>query len=107
LFVLGEQITGCTVTEKWKPKSRLTRDTRTFYFPLICAECGEWHVSIGDMRMHLLYCTCKSVQHNLVCGHCMAVFNNWINFYHHVRVRGMSRVKPYSTQYSWMHSGHY
>ena len=86
----------------WKP-SKLTKDKRTFYFLLICLPCGEWHVSLGDLNMHLSIC--ESQQCNLLCGHCAQQWTDWHDFVNHINRRGMYAELPYDERFQWIHDG--
>jgi len=83
----------------FRPPSRLTGDKVTFPFPLICANCGIWFSSLGDVRFHLL--TCPSAHVRLECGHCAHVWSDWTGFFKHLHQSGMARQTPHSAKYYW------
>jgi len=86
-----------------KPKSQLTGDKHTFYFPIVCRNCDRWFPSIGDCRKHLEQCI--SSKRHLLCGHCEQQWTDWPAFVQHLNVKGMSYKQPCSAQYSWQHTG--
>jgi len=85
------------------PKSQLTGDKHTFYFPIVCQNCDSWFPSIGDCRKHFEQCI--SLQCHLLCGHCGQQWTDWPALVQHLNVKGMSHKQPCSAQYSWQHTG--
>ena len=88
-----------------KPTSWLTKDKKTYFFPLICCSCNSWFPSVGDMKFH--FGNCKTLHRNLQCGHCACIFNDWHSFIMHVNVKGMSLAQPYSDAFSWNNIAHW
>jgi len=88
-----------------KPTSWLTKDKKTYFFPLICCTCSTWFPSVGDMKFH--FGNCKTLHRNLQCGHCACIFTDWHSFIMHVNVKGMSLAQPYSDAFSWKNIAHW
>jgi len=88
-----------------KPTSWLTKDKKTYFFPLICCSCSSWFPSVGDMKFH--FGNCKTLHRNLQCGHCACIFTDWHTFIMHVNVKGMSLAQPYSDVFSWKNMAHW
>jgi len=82
-----------------KPTSWLTKDKKTYFFPLICCSCSSWFPSVGDMKFH--FANCKTLHRNLQCRHCACIFTDWHTFIMHVNAKGMSLAKPHSEAFFW------
>jgi len=82
-----------------KPSSTLSKDMKTYLFPLICCNCGTWFPSLGDIKFH--FNVCKVSHRFLQCGHCALFFNNWHYFVAHINSRDMVFAKPATDHFSW------
>jgi len=103
LICLLQEVVQPKMDTYFRPKFTLTKDKQTFSFPLTCQHCGEWHCSLGDIKLHFTYCI--MVQCTLVCGHCAGQWQSWKCFVEHVNKRGMTKELPCSAQYKWIHTG--
>jgi len=72
---------------------------KTYFFPLICCNCGTWFPSLGDIKFH--FNVCKVSHRYLQCGHCALLFNNWQYFVAHVNTKDMISAKPATDHFSW------
>jgi len=82
-----------------KPSSTLSKDMKTYYFPLICCNCGTWFPSLGDIKFHFNVCT---VSHRYFqCGHCALLFDNWHYFVAHINSKDMISAQPVTNHFSW------
>jgi len=93
------------MSDNSKPTSWLTKDKKTYFFPLICCTCSTWFPSVGDMKFH--FGNCKTLHRTLQCGHCACIFTDWHSFIMHVNVKGMSLAQPYSDAFSWKNIAHW
>jgi len=93
------------MSDNSKPTSWLTKDKKTYFFPLICCTCSTWFPSVGDMKFH--FGNCKTLHRNLQCGHCACLFTDWHSFIMHVNVKGMSLAQPYSDAFCWKNIAHW
>ena len=82
-----------------KPSSTLSKDMKTYFFPLICCNCGTWFPSLGDIKFH--FNVCKVSHRFLQCGHCALLFNNWHSFVAHVNTKDMVLAQPATNHFSW------
>jgi len=82
-----------------KPSSTLSKDMKTYFFPLICCNCGTWFPNLGDIKFH--FNVCKVSHRYLQCGHCALLFNNWHYFVAHVNTKDMISAKPATDHFSW------
>ena len=82
-----------------KPSSTLSKDMKTYFFPLICCNCGTWFPSLGDIKFH--FNVCKVLHRYFQCGHCALLFNNWHSFVAHVNTKDMVSAKPATNHFSW------
>jgi len=82
-----------------KPSSTLSKDMKTYFFPLICCNCGTWFPSLGDIKFH--FNVCKVSHRYFQCGHCALLFNNWQYFVAHVNTKDMVSAKPATDHFSW------
>jgi len=82
-----------------KPSSTLSKDMKTYFFPLICCNCGTWFPSLGDIKFH--FNVCKVSHRYFQCGHCALLFNSWHNFVAHVNTKDMISAKPATDHFSW------
>jgi len=82
-----------------KPSSTLSKDMKTYFFPLICCNCGTWFPSLGDIKFH--FNVCKVSHRYFQCGHCALLFNNWHYFVAHVNTKDMISAKPATDHFSW------
>jgi len=82
-----------------KPSSTLSKDMKTYFFPLICCNCGTWFPSLGDIKFH--FNVCKVSHRYFQCGHCALLFNNWQYFVAHVNTKDMISAKPATNHFSW------
>ena len=82
-----------------KPSSTLSKDMKTYFFPLICCNCGTWFPSLGDIKFH--FNVCKVSHCYLQCGHCALLFNNWHSFVVHINTKDMVSAKPATNYFSW------
>jgi len=82
-----------------KPSSTLSKDRKTYFFPLICCNCGTWFPSLGDIKFHFNVCT---VSHRYFqCGHCALLFDNWHYFVAHINSKDMISAQPATDHFSW------
>jgi len=87
------------MTTVQKPSSTLSKDMKTYFFPLICCNCGTWFPSLGDIKFHFNVC---SVLHRYFqCGHCALLFTNWHSFVAHINTKDMVSAKPVTDHFSW------
>jgi len=82
-----------------KPSSTLSKDMKTYFFPLICCNCGTWFPSLGDIKFH--FNVCKASHRYFQCGHCALLFNSWHYFVAHVNNKDMISAKPATNHFSW------
>jgi len=82
-----------------KPSSTLSQDKKTYFFPLICCNCGTWFPSLGDIKFH--FAVCKVSHRYLQCGHCALLFNDWHYFVAHVNSKDMITAQPATDHFSW------
>jgi len=82
-----------------KPSSTLSKDMKTYFFPLICCNCGTWLPSLGDIKFH--FNVCKVSHRYFQCGHCALLFNNWHYFVAHINNKNMISAKPATNHFSW------
>jgi len=82
-----------------KPSSTLSKDKKTYFFPLICCNCGTWFPSLGDIKFHFNVCTAS--HRYFQCGHCALLFNNWHYFVAHINSKDMVSAKPATDHFSW------
>jgi len=82
-----------------KPASTLSNDMKTYFFPLICCDCGTWFPSLGDIKFH--FNVCKVSHRYFQCGHCALLFNKWHYFVAHVNTKDMISAKPATDHFSW------
>jgi len=82
-----------------KPSSTLSNDKKTYYFPLICCNCGTWFPSLGDIKFH--FNVCKVSHRYLQCGHCALLFTSWHNFVAHINLKDMITAQPVTDHFSW------
>jgi len=72
---------------------------KTYFFPLICCNCGTWFPSLGDIKFH--FNVCKVSHRYLQCGHCALLFCNWLSFVAHINTKDMVSAKPATNHFSW------
>jgi len=72
---------------------------KTYFFPLICCNCGTWFPSLGDIKFH--FNVCKVSHRYLQCGHCALLFTNWLSFVAHINTKDMVSAKPATNHFSW------
>jgi len=82
-----------------KPVSTLSKDMKTYFFPLICCNCGTWFPSLGDMKFH--FENCKVLHRYIEYGHCALLFDNWHYFVAHVNTKDMVSAQPVTEHFSW------
>jgi len=82
-----------------KPSSTLSKDMKTYFFPLICCNCGTWFPSLGDIKFH--FNICKVSHRYLQCGHCALLFTHWHYFVAHVNTKDMISAQPATDHFSW------
>jgi len=87
------------MTTVQKPSSTLSKDMKTYFFPLICCNCGTWFPSLGDIKFH--FNVCKVSHRYFQCGHCALLFNNWHSFVAHINTKDMVSAKPVTDHFSW------
>jgi len=87
------------MTTVQKPSSTLSKDMKTYFFPLICCNCGTWFPSLGDIKFH--FNVCKVLHRYFQCGHCALLFNNWHSFVAHINTKDMVWAKPATDHFSW------
>jgi len=82
-----------------KPSSTLSKDMKTYFFPLICCNCGTWFPSLGDIKFH--FNVCKASHRYFQCGHCAQLFTNWHYFVVHINTKDMISAQPVTNHFSW------
>ena len=82
-----------------KPSSTLSKDMKTYLFPLICCNCGTWFPSLGDIKFH--FNVCKVSHRYFQCGHCAQLFDSWQYFVAHINCKDMISAKPATDHFSW------
>jgi len=82
-----------------KPSSTLSKDMKTYFFPLICCNCGTWFPSLGDIKFH--FNVCKASHRYFQCGHCAQLFTNWHYFVAHINTKDMISAHPVTNHFSW------
>ena len=82
-----------------KPSSTLSKDMKTYCFPLICCNCGTWFPSLGDIKFH--FNVCKVSHRYFQCGHCALLFDNWHYFVAHINSKDMISAQPATNHFSW------
>jgi len=82
-----------------RPSSTLSKDKKTYFFPLICCNCGTWFPSLGDIKFH--FNVCKVSHRYLQCGHCALLFDNWHYFVAHINSKDMISAQPVTNHFSW------
>ena len=87
------------MTTVQKPSSTLSKDMKTYYFPLICCNCGTWFPSLGDIKFH--FNVCKVSHRYFQCGHCALLFDNWNYFVAHINSKDMISAQPATNHFSW------
>ena len=87
------------MTTVQKPSSTLSKDMKTYFFPLICCNCGTWFPSLGDIKFH--FNVCKVSHRYLQCGHCALLFTNWLSFVAHINTKDMVLAIPATDHFSW------
>jgi len=87
------------MTTVQKPSSTLSKDMKTYFFPLICCNCGTWFPSLGDIKFH--FNVCKVLHRYFQCGHCALLFNNWHSFVAHINTKDMVSAQPATEHFLW------